>query len=141
MRPVPVVITITDLRRNATRIIEAAARSRSPVYVTQYGYAMAVLLPRERYDELLRAESVKADTTPDVIGRVAANLASDRASERYWRREQRQPLAGPEVEEAPGTTAQGQEARGAPRLGAATPSDWEDDEDEDASGAWWSQPG
>lgn len=53
MESAPVIITITDLRRDASRIIGGAVASGSPVFVTQHGHVAAVVLPRARYDSLM----------------------------------------------------------------------------------------
>jgi len=82
MRPVPVIVTITDLRRHATGIIEGAVTTQTPVYVTQYGYAMVVLIARERYDTLLQTESECVDLRLDGLHRLTSRLASDKSRDR-----------------------------------------------------------
>ena len=58
----PFIVTITDLRRKASRIVDDAVKSATTVYVTQHGHAMVVLVSRQRYDDLLNevAEARKA---------------------------------------------------------------------------------
>jgi prevent-host-death family protein len=46
----PIIVTISDLRRDAARMVEKASRSREPLFITQRGYATAVLLSRDEYD-------------------------------------------------------------------------------------------
>jgi len=53
MDAAPVIITVTELRRSAARIIGGAVESGDPVFVTQNGHVTAVLLSRERYERLL----------------------------------------------------------------------------------------
>ena len=58
MGPTPDIVPITDFRRDAARIMERAAVEGAPVFVTQKGRLTAVLLSRERYDELLALAAV-----------------------------------------------------------------------------------
>jgi len=48
----PVIITVSDLRRDTARLIERARRSAEPFFVTQRGYVTAVLLSRGEYDTM-----------------------------------------------------------------------------------------
>jgi prevent-host-death family protein len=48
----PIVISVSELRRDTARLIERARRSPDPLYISQRGYITAVLLPPERYEEL-----------------------------------------------------------------------------------------
>jgi prevent-host-death family protein len=48
----PVIVTVSDLRRDTARLIERICRSGEPLFVTQRGYATAVLLSRDEYDTM-----------------------------------------------------------------------------------------
>jgi prevent-host-death family protein len=48
----PIVIPVSELRRDTARLIEKAHRSPDPLYITQRGYVTAVLLTPERYQDL-----------------------------------------------------------------------------------------
>ena len=52
MSRAPIIVTISDLRRDTARLIERAGRSREPLFITQRGYATAVLLSRGEYDTM-----------------------------------------------------------------------------------------
>lgn len=51
----PIVVTITQLRRDASSLVRQAEKSNRPLFVTQCSYVTAVLLSRLAYDRLLRA--------------------------------------------------------------------------------------
>ena len=48
----PIIIPVSELRRDVARLIEKAHRSPDPVFITQRGYITAVLLTPERYEDL-----------------------------------------------------------------------------------------
>jgi prevent-host-death family protein len=48
----PVIVTVSDLRRDTARLIERICRSGEPLFVTQRGYATAVLLSRGEFDTM-----------------------------------------------------------------------------------------
>ena len=53
MSRAPVVITVSDLRRDTARLIERGRRGpQEPLFVTQRGYVTAVLLSREEYETM-----------------------------------------------------------------------------------------
>jgi prevent-host-death family protein len=52
MSRAPVIVTVSDLRRDTARLIERVCRSGEPLFVTQRGYATAVLLSREEFDTM-----------------------------------------------------------------------------------------
>ena len=51
----PVIVNISRLHRETAAVVAQAEKSDCPVFVTQYAYVTAVLLPRRMYDRLLRA--------------------------------------------------------------------------------------
>ncbi len=70
MRTAPNVIPITELRRDAARIILQMVASDTPVFVTQNGRVAAVLLARDAYEGLLRRASVQEEaesTSPAIL--------------------------------------------------------------------------
>ena len=50
MAPVPVIVPITDLRKDAAAALKQVKSSRQPVVITQRGRAAAVLLSMETYE-------------------------------------------------------------------------------------------
>jgi prevent-host-death family protein len=95
MSTLPTIIPISALRQNAAGIIKQARLSREPVFVTQRGYATAVLLDAGSYAEtqhelellrvLARGESqIQAGVGHDLADTMAyakALLASDDTAE------------------------------------------------------------
>ena len=53
----PHIISITELRRDASRIIDGPVTNGVPVFVTQRGYVAAVLLSQEVFARLASSES------------------------------------------------------------------------------------
>ena len=60
----PIVVNITRLHRKTTAVVQEAAVSGSPVFVTQNSLVTAVLLHRKLYDRLLRAAEKGASPSP-----------------------------------------------------------------------------
>lgn len=54
MRPVPLLIPITDFRQDAARALEQVKNSQEPVFITQRGRATAVMLSVEAYQHAER---------------------------------------------------------------------------------------
>ena len=50
MSKLPNIVPVTDLRQDATRILEKATTSRQPIIITQRGRAAAVLVSVEAYE-------------------------------------------------------------------------------------------
>ena len=48
----PILIPVSELRRDVARLIEKARRSPDPFFITQRGYITAVLMTPEKYEEL-----------------------------------------------------------------------------------------
>ena len=48
----PILIPISELRRDVARLIEKARRSPDPLFITQRGYITAVLLAPDKYEDL-----------------------------------------------------------------------------------------
>jgi len=51
----PLLVSVTQLRRKTTGVLRQVADSGQPVFVTQYGSVELVLLTRRAYERLLRA--------------------------------------------------------------------------------------
>lgn len=47
------IVSITDLRRDTSRIVRAAQEEGDVVYITRYDRPVAVILDHERYEALL----------------------------------------------------------------------------------------
>ena len=88
MEAAPIIITVTELRRSAARIIDDAIKSDTPVFVTQNGHATAVLLSRRLYDRLLHGAVLE----PDAEGAARSASEPAQASSRPDRRSRRSPL-------------------------------------------------
>jgi len=48
----PILIPVSELRRDIARLIEKARRTPDPLFITQRGYITAVLMTPARYEEL-----------------------------------------------------------------------------------------
>ena len=48
----PILIPVSELRRDVARLIEKARRSPDPLFITQRGYITAVLMAPARYEDL-----------------------------------------------------------------------------------------
>ena len=48
----PILIPVSELRRDVARLIERARRSPDPLFITQRGYITAVLMAPARYEDL-----------------------------------------------------------------------------------------
>jgi prevent-host-death family protein len=48
----PIIIPVSELRRDIARLIEKAHRSPDPLFITQRGYVTAVLLTPQKYEDL-----------------------------------------------------------------------------------------
>ena len=64
----PIVVNITRLHRKTAAVVQEAAASSSPVFVTQNSLVTAVLLHRRLYDRLLRAAEKGAALPPRESG-------------------------------------------------------------------------
>ena len=69
----PILISVSELRRNVARLIEKARRSPDPLFITQRGYITAVLLASDKYEDLRDA----AHPEPERI-RIARRSLDDR---------------------------------------------------------------
>ncbi len=87
MESAPEVIPITDLRRDAARIISRAVASGTPVYVTQHGRVTAVLLPEQSYQGLLHRVAVL-----EAAGRQHADAADEVRAPVAGRRRLHEPI-------------------------------------------------
>ena len=48
----PILIPVSEVRRDIARLIEKARRSPDPFFITQRGYITAVLLAPDKYEDL-----------------------------------------------------------------------------------------
>ncbi len=90
MAKIPNIVSIADLRQDATSIVKRVARSREPVIITQRGRAAAVMLSVKSFERsqrereilylLIKGErEIAADAGNDleeVLAQVDATLAS-----------------------------------------------------------------
>jgi prevent-host-death family protein len=79
----PLLVSVTQLRRKTSDVLRQVADSGRPVFVTQYGSVELVLLTRRTYERLLRAaeqgaasgaEPQRAGATEQGRGREAAGM-------------------------------------------------------------------
>lgn len=56
----PLLVSVTQLRRKTTDVLRQVAETGRPVFVTQYGSVELVLLTRRTYERLLRAAEREA---------------------------------------------------------------------------------
>ena len=63
----PIVIPVTELRRDVARLIEKARRSPDPLFITQRGYVTAVLLTPEKYEDLRDAARAEHERHEKII--------------------------------------------------------------------------
>jgi prevent-host-death family protein len=69
MDETPRIVPVTDLRRQASRLIHEAFKSERPVFITQHGYITAVLLSSERYEDLRCDAERKSAPLPRILRR------------------------------------------------------------------------
>jgi PHD/YefM family antitoxin component YafN of YafNO toxin-antitoxin module len=81
----PVVIPITDFRRDTARIIATQTAAETPVYITQGGYVTAVVLSPERYRGLARLaeRGMAADRAAEADARMSGGRQRE-AEEDGW---------------------------------------------------------
>ena len=82
----PLIIPITKLRGDASRLIKSIERSHLPLFVTQRGYVTAVLLTREDYDMMcvLRDKGLQAINPRMPIGEQLPSVREIMARPEYW---------------------------------------------------------
>jgi hypothetical protein len=110
----PVIVNISRLHRETAAVVQQAERSDCPVFVTQYAYVTAVLLPRRMYDRLLRAAEKGAGERGAGQRGAGERGAGERRAGEWGTAEERAERgaagageAGPELEPAGG---QGQDS-------------------------------
>ncbi len=86
MSRAPIIVTISDLRRDTARLIEQASRSREPLFITQRGYATAVLLSRGEYDTMciLRDRGLRCINPRAFVERRHETEDPDTPAPDYW---------------------------------------------------------
>jgi len=71
LQPVPLIIPISDLRKDAAGVVREVVAAGDPVYVTQRGRTAAVLLSRLSYEGLRREHEILSRA---VVGDLAIPL-------------------------------------------------------------------
>lgn len=86
MGEAPVVVTVTDLRRDAARLIAQMERSHAPLFVTQRGYVTAVVLSREEYATMcvLRDKGMQAVNPRLIVSGSPHPREFDAEEPDYW---------------------------------------------------------
>ena len=78
MSAVPVIVPISDLRRDAASVVRLATASGEPVYVTQRGRAVAVMISRLSFERLSRElEILSRAAVGDLAVPAAEGLTVD----------------------------------------------------------------
>ena len=90
----PVIVNISRLHRETAAVVAQAEKSDCPVFVTQYAYVTAVLLPRRMYDRLLRAAQ-KGTAEKEAAARGEGGPECEAAVGRDPGTTVASPLAGP----------------------------------------------
>jgi prevent-host-death family protein len=69
MGTTPILISVSELRRDVARLIEKVRRSPEPFFITQYGYITAVLMTPQKYEDLRDAARVGRERSecPDPL--------------------------------------------------------------------------
>ena len=60
MGKMPNIIPITDLRQDAAGVLQRVRASREPIFITQRGRAVAVMVSAEEYEDLMRSFKTRA---------------------------------------------------------------------------------
>jgi hypothetical protein len=74
----PILVSMTHLRRKTTDVPRQVAATGQPVFVTQYGSVELVLLTRRAYERLLRAAEREAAPRVGAAPAGAADKAEGR---------------------------------------------------------------
>ena len=82
----PLIIPISELRRDTARLVRRMERSHLPVFVTQRGYVTAVLLSREEYDMMcvLRDKGLRAINPRMPAGEQLPSVRETLEEPEYW---------------------------------------------------------
>lgn len=55
---IPILVPITDMKRQAGKVLDALRRDRTPMVITEHGRAAAVILDMATYETLTRRYEV-----------------------------------------------------------------------------------
>jgi prevent-host-death family protein len=82
----PLVVPISELRRDTARLIRRMERSHLPVFITQRGFVTAVLLSRDEYDTMcvLRDKGLKAIHSRLLVGEQLPSVREVENEPEYW---------------------------------------------------------
>jgi prevent-host-death family protein len=82
----PLVVPISELRRDTARLIRRMERSHLPVFITQRGFVTAVLLSRDEYDTMcvLRDKGLKAIHSRLPVGERLPSVREVENEPEYW---------------------------------------------------------
>jgi prevent-host-death family protein len=82
----PIIIPVSELRRDVARLILRTERSHQPVFITQRGYMTAVLLSRAEYDTMcvLRDKGLKALNSRMPVGERLPSVREVGDRPEYW---------------------------------------------------------
>jgi len=86
MSKTPLIIPVSELRRDIARLIFRIERSHQPMFITQRGYVTAVLLSREEYDTMcvLRDQGLKAVNPRMPVGDQLPRVREVEDRPEYW---------------------------------------------------------
>lgn len=86
---IPRLVPITDMKRQAGKVLDALRQDRSPVVITEHGRAAAVLLDMASYDALTRRyEILKGleEGEQDIAEGRTISWTEGKKELRKWRR-------------------------------------------------------
>jgi prevent-host-death family protein len=86
---IPRLVPITDMKRQAGKVLDALRQDRSPVVITEHGRAAAVLLDMASYDTLTRRyEILKGleEGEQDIAEGRTISWTEGKKELRKWRR-------------------------------------------------------
>ena len=86
---IPKLVPITDMKRQAGKVLDALREDRSPMVITEHGRAAAVLLDVASYEALTRRHEILKgieEGERDIAGGRTLSWAQAKAELRKWRR-------------------------------------------------------
>ena len=82
----PIIVPVSELRRDTAKLIRRIERSHLPLFVTQRGYVTVVLLSREEYDTMcvLRDKGLKAIHSRLPVAEELPSVREVEDQPEYW---------------------------------------------------------
>ncbi len=86
---IPILVPITDMKRQAGKVLDALRRDRTPMVITEHGRAAAVILDMATYETLTRRyEVLKSldEAEQDIAHGLVHSWDEVKADLAKWRR-------------------------------------------------------